>query len=113
MRAYAVGDGVGDDLFQSTLELRQRVPQWTLLGAPFVLSAFIDGGRVRNWHDPLPGRLDEGNSVTLGGYGVGLNLTARDNFQFRLDVASKINGVNLPGSDNRETRAWASLQKWF
>ena len=113
VRAYAVGDGVGDDLFQATLELRQRVPQWTVFNAPFVLSAFIDGGRVRNWHDPLPAGVDQGNVVTLGGYGVGLNLTARDNFQFRLDIASKINALELPGSDNRDTRAWASLQKFF
>jgi hemolysin activation/secretion protein len=112
VRAYAVGDGVGDDLFQSTLELRQRIPQWTLFNAPFVLSAFIDGGRVRNWHDPLQG-IDQNNVVTLGGYGIGLNLTARDNFQFRLDIASKINALELPGSDNRDTRAWATLQKWF
>ena len=113
VRAYAVGDGVGDDLFQATLELRQRVPQWTLFSAPVVFSAFIDGGRVRSWHSPLGGGIDAGNVVTLGGYGVGVNLTARDNFQFRLDVASKINALELPGSDNRDTRAWASLQKWF
>jgi hemolysin activation/secretion protein len=113
VRAYAVGDGVGDDLFQATLELRQRIPQWTIWNAPFVLSAFIDGGRVRNWHDPLPRNLDVNNAVTLGGYGVGLNLTSRDNFQFRLDVASKINAIELQGSDKRDTHAWASLQKWF
>jgi hemolysin activation/secretion protein len=113
VRAYAVGDGVGDDLFQATLELRQRIPQWTVWNAPFVLSAFIDGGRVWNWHDPLPGNGDPANAVTLGGYGIGLNLTSRDNFQLRIDVASKIRAIELPGSDKRDTRAWASLQKWF
>ena len=111
VRAFAVGDGVGDDLFQGTLELRQRIPAWTLLNAPFVLSAFVDGGRVKNWHDPLG--TDTDNERTLGGYGVGLNMTSRDNFQFRLDVAHRINKGDLPGSDNRKTRAWASLQKWF
>jgi hemolysin activation/secretion protein len=111
VRAYAVGDGVGDDLFQSTLELRQRVPGWTLLGAPFVFSAFIDGGRVKGWHDPVA--TDKDYAVTLGGYGLGVNLTSRDNFQLRLDVAAKINGLTLPGSDNRDPRAWATLQKWF
>jgi len=111
VRAYAVGDGVGDDIFQGTLELRQRVPAWTLLNAPFVMSAFVDGGRVKNWHDPLS--TDTGNLQTLGGYGLGLNMTSRDDFQFRLDVARRINKGDLPGSDNRKTRAWASLQKWF
>ena len=111
VRAFAVGDGVGDDLFQGTLELRQRVPSWTVLNAPFVLSAFVDGGRVKDWHDPLS--TDTQNMRTLGGYGVGLNMTSRDNFQFRLDVAHRINKSDLPGSDNRKTRAWASLQKWF
>ncbi|MET0382880.1 MAG: POTRA domain-containing protein [Burkholderiaceae bacterium] len=111
VRAYAVGDGVGDDLFEGTLELRQRVPAWTIFNAPFVLSAFVDGGRVNDWHDPLS--TDQNNALTLGGYGVGLNLTSRDNFQFRLDVARRINKSDLPGSDNRRTRAWASLQKWF
>ena len=111
VRAFAVGDGVGDDVFQGTLELRQRVPAWTLWNAPFVLSAFVDGGRVKNFHDPLPS--DSDNLRTLGGYGLGLNMTSRDNFQFRLDVAHRINKGHLPGSDNRMTRAWASLQKWF
>ncbi len=111
VRAFAVGDGVGDDLFQATVELRQRVPALTLFSAPFVLSAFVDGGRFKNWHDPLAD--DNLNMRTLGGYGVGLNMTSRDNFQFRLDVAHRINKSDLPGSDNRKTRAWASLQKWF
>lgn len=111
VRAFAVGDGVGDDVFLGTLELRQRVPAWTLLNAPFVLSAFVDGGRFKNWHDPLD--TDTDNTRTLGGYGVGLNLTSRDDFQFRLDVARRINKGGLLGSDNRKTRAWASLQKWF
>jgi hemolysin activation/secretion protein len=111
VRAYAVGDGVGDDLFQATLELRQRVPGWSIFGAPVLFSAFIDGGRFKGWHDPM--RFDENNAITLGGYGVGLNLTRRDDIQFRLDVASKINAINLPGSDNSRTRAWATLQKWF
>jgi hemolysin activation/secretion protein len=43
VRAYAVGDGVGDDLFAGTIEVRQRVPGWTLLTRPIVFSAFIDG----------------------------------------------------------------------
>jgi hemolysin activation/secretion protein len=111
VRAYAVGDGVGDDVFLGTLELRQRVPAWTLFNAPFVLSAFVDGGRYKNWHDPLDSDTD--NVRTLGGYGLGLNLTSRDDFQFRLDIAHRINKGNLLGSDNRKTRAWASLQKWF
>ncbi|MBC7663603.1 MAG: ShlB/FhaC/HecB family hemolysin secretion/activation protein, partial [Caulobacter sp.] len=111
VRAFAVGDGVGDDVFQGTVELRQRVPAWTLWNAPFVLSAFVDGGRVKDFHDPLS--TDNQNMKTLGGYGLGLNLTSRDNFQFRLDVAHRINKSDLPGSDNRMTRAWASLQKWF
>lgn len=111
VRAFAVGDGVGDDLFQGTVELRQRIPAWTLFNAPFVLSAFVDGGRVKDWHDPLA--EDNQNMRTLGGYGLGLNMTSRDNFQFRLDVAHRINKGALPGSDNRMTRAWASLQKWF
>ena len=111
VRAYAVGDGVGDDLFQGTLELRQRVPAWTLFNAPFVLSAFVDGGRVKDFHDPLT--TDTDNLHTLGGYGVGLNMTSRDDFQLRLDIARRINKSDLAGSDNRKTRAWASLQKWF
>ena len=114
VRAFAVGDGVGDDVFLGTVELRQRVPAWSLFNAPFVLSAFVDGGRYKNWHDPLTGlNADTNNVHTLGGYGLGLNLTSRDDFQFRLDVARRINRSDLPGSDNRKTRAWASLQKWF
>ncbi|MGN6529773.1 MAG: ShlB/FhaC/HecB family hemolysin secretion/activation protein [Burkholderiaceae bacterium] len=111
MRGFAVGDGVGDQLFQGTIELRQRIPAWSLWNAPLVLSAYVDGGRASNWHSPTSN--DSDNARTLGDYGVGVNLTARDNFQFRLDVAHRINKGPIVGSDNRMTRAWASLQKWF
>lgn len=111
MRGFAVGDGVGDQLFQGTIELRQRIPAWSLWNAPLVLSAYVEGGRASNWHSPTD--QDSDNARTLGDYGIGVNLTARDDFQFRLDVAHRINKAPIVGSDNRMTRAWASLQKWF
>jgi hemolysin activation/secretion protein len=107
VRAFATGDGVGDDVFLGTLEVRQGIPAWTLAGAPVLLSAFVDGGRVRHWHQPIP--TDPANLQTLGGYGAGLNLGRRDDFQFRLDVAQKINRHAATVSDAGRTHVWVSL----
>jgi len=111
VRAFATGDGVGDDVFLGTLELRQGIPAWTLAGAPVLLSAFVDGGRVRNWHQPTA--FDAANLQTLGGYGVGLNLSRRDDFQFRLDLAQKINRHAASVSDAGRTHVWVSLTESF
>jgi hemolysin activation/secretion protein len=111
VRAFATGDGVGDDAFQGTVEVRQGIPGWTLWRAPVLLSAFVDGGRVRAWHRPTA--FDTDNLQTLGGYGVGLNLSRRDDFQFRLDVARKINRRVAYVSDSGRTHAWASVTESF
>jgi len=111
VRAFASGDGVGDDAFVGTVELRQRVPGWTLRDAGLLVDAFIDGGRVRAWHRPTA--LDTTNIATVGGYGIGLNLSRRDNFQFRLDVAQKINRDSVVESDHGRTRVWVSLTESF
>jgi hemolysin activation/secretion protein len=111
VRAFATGDGVGDDAFLGTLEIRQGFPSWTLWNAPVLLSAFVDGGRVRVWHNPTA--LDTDNLTTLGGYGLGLNLSHRDDFQFRMDVAHKINQHVSFQSDSGRTHLWASITKSF
>jgi hemolysin activation/secretion protein len=111
VRAYAVGDGAGDDVVMGTVELRRGVPGWSLQGAPFIASAFIDVGHFKTWHDP--NATDRDNARTLTGAGVGVAWTRRDDFQLRCDIAQKINRVSLQGSDRRDVHFWASLQKWF
>ena len=111
VRSYPVGAGAGDDLLIATVEYRQRLAGFSPFGGTVLLSAFIDHGRVRGFHSPLP--TDANNSIQLSSFGVGANVTKRDDFQFRLDIASRLGSDEYRGDDNKRTRVWASLQKSF
>ena len=55
VRAYPQGEGVGDDGFLGTAELRYTLPPWSWLTRPQVF-AFFDGGTVRiNQNQYRPG----------------------------------------------------------
>lgn len=111
VRSYPVGAGAGDDLLLATVEYRYRLAGFNPFGGAVLLSAFIDHGRVRGFHSPLP--TDSNNSIQLSSFGVGVNVTKRDDFQFRLDLASRLGSDEYRGDDNKRMRAWASLQKSF
>ena len=114
VRAYPVGAISGDDEVIFTAELRHRVvdPAFKPFGGSFVISAFIDHGNAKLLHSPSPGRL-VGNTSNLSAAGFGVSLVRKDNFEFRVDVASQIGSHDYVGGDNKNTRVWALLQKWL
>ncbi len=111
VRSYPVGAGAGDDLLLATVEYRHRLTTFSPFGGAVLLTAFVDHGRVRGFHSPQP--TDANNSIQLSSFGIGVNVTKRDDFQFRLDLASRLGSDEYRGDDNRRTRLWASLQKSF
>ena len=114
VRAYPVGAISGDDEVIVTAELRHRVVDTNLrpFGGSFVISAFVDHGNAKLLHSPSPGRVT-GNTRQLSAAGFGVSLVRKDNFEFRLDVASQFGSHDYVGDDNKNTRVWALLQKWL
>jgi hemolysin activation/secretion protein len=111
VRAFPVGAGSADDSVIGTVEYRRRLIDFKPLGATVVLSAFLDYGTARIYHKPV---FTQGNRVTLGGAGLGVNFVKKDDFQLRLDVATRVGGNDYTGDESeKRTRGWAVLQKWF
>ena len=109
VRSHPVGEGSGDDALLATLELRRVLPSVKPLGGTLQVSAFADYGYVKVNHDPLPS--DTGNTRTLQGLGVGVNLGKQNDFLMRLDVAFRVGEKSL--DDDSSSRIWAQVVKWF
>lgn len=113
VRAYPVGEGLGDQGWVGTAEVRyahQLSTDWHS-----TWSLFYDVGGLLQYRAPWQHALAEGrpNQYTLSGYGVGLQLNYRQQAQFKLIYAEK-SGVNpnqtpaKTDSDgrNRSGRLW-------
>lgn len=112
VRAFPVAAVAADDLFILTAEYRHRFANLKPLGANVVLSVFYDHGYARLNHKELLATPKQ--TATLGAVGIGVNVVKKDDFQFRLDVASRASKKGFEGDESeKRTRAWAVLQKWF
>lgn len=112
VRAYPVGEGVGDTGLLLNLEYRHDV-EASVIGLPLTLLAFYDIGQV---HFNRNGASVAGasNSVTLSGFGVGATVGQSGRFLLRTYLAWPRN--DLPpstGDGSRAPRAWVSAQTWF
>ncbi len=109
VRAYPVGEGLGDKGWLANLELRYRLP--TFAGVSSQLIGFYDLGRVSQYANPW--QSTPNNSFTLQGYGGGTSLAIGTKGEIKLMVARRI-GVNPNASaigndaDGRKTgtRLW-------
>ena len=109
VRAYPQGEGVGDDGFLGTAELRYTLPPWRWLTRPQVF-AFFDGGTIRINQNPF---LPVPNQISLYGAGVGINLLATDGFALRGSLAWKIGAEPVPGVTNPNSQGWIQIVKSF
>jgi hemolysin activation/secretion protein len=109
VRAYPQGEGVGDDGFLGTAELRYALPAWGWLTRPQVF-AFFDGGTIRINQDPFRAGL---NRVSQYGAGVGANLLFVGGFSLRGSVAWRIGAEPVPGVSNASAQGWIQLVKFF
>lgn len=119
VRAYPSGEASGDEGYLAQIELRADLP-FSPGGTQWQLFAFYDqGGTTRNHTDFVPGILP--NRYTIGGYGLGLNITRAGSFQVRGIWAQKagsnpgantLNGTDADGRADR-SRFWLQAVTQF
>ena len=103
VRAYAQGEGSGDEGVLSTAELRWHTP---VRGLTF--STFYDAGTVRVNKSAVGGH----NNVTLRGWGVGAAYSEPGDWFARLDYARRIGtDASVAPQNNARGRVWFQLGK--
>lgn len=114
VRAYPVGEGIGDEGLLLNLEYRYQLPTAiSMAGEPVSLAAFYDYGTVRVNHDDsaLPGAT---NRVSLGAVGIGALAGRVNKFLITAYLAWRTTRLTpSTGEPDRSPRAWVSAQKWF
>ena len=104
VRAYAQGEGSGDEGVLGTAELRYHTPVRGL-----TLSTFYDTGVVRVSKSPV-GEGD--NRVSLRGWGIGAAYSAPGDWFARLDYARRIGSdSSVAPKNNARGRVWFQLGK--
>ena len=114
VRAYPVGEGIGDSGVLLNLEYRHQLPaDVSVLGLPLSLSAFYDYGYVRlNQNGPLV--AGAANNAQLGGAGIGAMLGRLGHFTLKTHLAWRgTRGIPASAGADRAPRAWISLQTWY
>ena len=114
VRAYPVGQGVGDSGTIFNLEYRYPLPTAMLpFGEPVSLVAFYDYGFVRqNQNGPVV--AGTANSAMLSGLGIGAMLGQAGSFLIRTHLAWRTTGAPpSTGDTDVSPRAWLSAQAWF
>ena len=97
VRAYAQGEGTGDEGALGTAELRWRTPLRGL-----TLSTFYDAGAVR-----VSKGMDGADRVTLRGWGFGAAYSEPGDWFARLDYAKRIGlDPSVSVKNNAKNRVW-------
>ncbi|WP_130469903.1 ShlB/FhaC/HecB family hemolysin secretion/activation protein [Candidatus Magnetaquicoccus inordinatus] len=113
VRAYPVGEGLGDSGWLGSAEVRYSLGQ-TPVGEPQIFT-FYDHGQITQYHTLWNHALSAGqpNSYSLSGWGVGASLLHNDKESLRLMWAQKSGNNPNPsstGSDsdgsNKSGRLW-------
>jgi hemolysin activation/secretion protein len=114
VRAYPVGEGIGDAGVTFSLEYRYPLPAALLpFGEPVSLVTFYDYGHVRQ-NQNGPSVAGAVNTVTLGAVGVGAILGRAGNFLIKTHLAWRTTGTKpATGDADDAPRAWLSAQAWF
>jgi hemolysin activation/secretion protein len=113
VRAYPTGQGIGDQGFLFTTEVRYNIPKFQLWSGDVTLMGFYDAGRVKVNTSPLASQTTP-NFVGLSALGVGLSVGKDNDFLLKTTLAWR--GENdTPDADTvrREPRVWVQAIKWF
>lgn len=107
VRAYPIGNALGDEGFVFTGELRYKIPK-----TDFQIVPFYDLGKVKFNHDPRAG-VD--NTASMSDLGLGLIWQRENNFYVRMDCAWSITAPEVLGTDvqNAHNRIWVQAVKFF
>jgi hemolysin activation/secretion protein len=113
VRAYPVGEGIGDAGLLVNLEYRYQLPPpVALAGQPVSLAAFYDYGTVR-FNQNATG-IAGPNRQALGAVGVGALAGRVNSFLITTYLAWRTTAIGpSTGDPDRSPRAWVSAQKWF
>ncbi len=109
VRAYPIGEGLGDKGWLANLELRYRLAN--ISGVSSQIFGFYDSGAVKQYAKPWDPALR--NNTALKGVGVGASLAVGEDSEVKLMIARKI-GINPNASpagydadgQNSKTRLW-------
>jgi hemolysin activation/secretion protein len=116
VRAYPIGEAVGDDGYLINVEYRYIMPGLKIRGGDLTLSGFYDVGHVRVDKDYVAGEqaFNGRNNRTLAGAGVGLSLGRDGDFLFRAVAAWRTENEE-PTVDGvkRIPRVWFQAVRWF
>jgi hemolysin activation/secretion protein len=116
VRAYPVGEAVGDSGYIFSAEYRYLVPGLKIRGGDLTLSGFYDLGHVRIEKDFVTGdqQFNGRNERNLAGAGVGLSLGKDGDFLIRAAAAWRLEDEG-PTSDRvkRIPRVWFQAVRWF
>jgi hemolysin activation/secretion protein len=112
VRAYPVGEGIGDNAYVASGEFRYVLPEFRVLGGDVTLAGFYDVGWSKRNRNPL--LTDTANIRHIGGYGVGATVGKEADFLVRASAAWR-DGRDAPLSDTakRSPRIWVQAIKWF
>lgn len=115
VRAYSGSAFPSDDIAIFTAELRHRLTGdgFKPFGGSVVLTGFFDHGSAKLFHNPGVTHALDNNNHTVDAVGFGVSVVRKENFEFRVDVATQIGTRLTDGDDKKITRVWALLQKWF
>ena len=110
VRAYPEGEAYGDQGAVANVEARWDLPVWDRVDGHPQLIAFVDGGRVyanrHNWTGSPDRR-------TLGGAGLGFNLSADRNYAIKLFWAHKVDSGPALSQADSGSRLWLQLVKYL
>lgn len=113
VRAYPTGQGIGDQGFLFSTELRYNVPKFQLWSGDVTVMGFYDAGRVKVNTSPLATATTP-NFIGLSALGVGMSVGKDNDFLLKTTLAWR--GENdTPDADTvrREPRVWVQAIKWF
>jgi hemolysin activation/secretion protein len=105
VRAYPQGEASGDQGYVATGELHLDLPTPT-----FQLAGFFDYGSINLDKHPL---TTTGNTVSLGGAGLGIIARPAGGYYMRVDYAFKTTGYKAISDSNENGRLWFRLAKDF
>uniref|UniRef100_UPI0005C97181 ShlB/FhaC/HecB family hemolysin secretion/activation protein n=1 Tax=Thiomicrospira microaerophila TaxID=406020 RepID=UPI0005C97181 len=123
VRAYAGGEGSGDQGWLTALELRYDLPGVMVYNGGIQLQGFIDHGQITLDKKPwdTPANNNNVNSYSLTGTGIGLSWSQPQRYMLKAAYAIKINddindrtttGKDSEGKDD-QGRFWLQAMVWF
>lgn len=118
VRAFAPGEGTGDNGLVLSLELRFLPPDdwFGRISRELVFSAFYDTGRVKFKDTPLPvspGDDPVANTSTLSGWGIGAVWDRPRDFALRAYLAWPSSGVAVNDTVVKKPRIYFTANKTF